>query len=96
MIDIIQGDGVVNRDNSGKMNIYPTIQRPVFESPQAASQGLGGLQGAAVVAAVIGVVGLATATLVVPGSTGETLSSLGASYSGDSLTAIASRLAASV
>jgi hypothetical protein len=78
------------------MNIYPTVQRPVFESAETATQGLGGVQGAAVVAAVIGVVGLATATLVVPGSTGDTLASLGAAYSGDSLSVIAGRIAASL
>lgn len=78
------------------MNIYPTLQKPVFESTATASEGLGGAQGAAVVAAVIGVVGLATATLVVPGSTGETLSSLGASFSGDSLSVIAGRIAATL
>lgn len=42
-------------DNSGKSNIFPTINKPFVSSPASeavASQGLGGAQGGAIVVSV--------------------------------------------
>lgn len=93
------GMGVVAEDNTGKRNVFPTVAKPFVSSPASeaiASQGLGGAGGGALLAGAIGAV-LALAVLVGQVGTGETLAQVqAASAGGDSLTAIAGRIAASI
>lgn len=92
----VDGRGYITSDNSGKSNIFPTASKAYYSSPTSdavAGSGLGGTQGVGVLAAALVVVAIATAGVV--GQQGDALSSVDGLYSGDSLTAIASRLTAS-
>ncbi|GAX75408.1 hypothetical protein CEUSTIGMA_g2852.t1 [Chlamydomonas eustigma] len=90
--------GYVQNDNSGKGNIFPNTARPFISSPTSsavASSGLGGIQGGAVLAAAIGVVGLATVS-VLNKEAGESMEMVISSYNGETLAGIAARIAASL
>lgn len=90
--------GFVAEDNSGRANIFPTKQQAYLSSSRsdaAARQGLGGAQGGILVGFVIGAVALVTVLgLKSPGP--ETLQSVGSTYEGETLTAIASRIQSSL
>ncbi|GIL43364.1 hypothetical protein Vafri_1139 [Volvox africanus] len=86
--------GFITKDNSGRQNIFPTSSKAYYSSPTAtavASSGLGGVQGAGVIAAALGIVVLATFGVISKEST-ETLAQVNNTYTGDSLSAIAERL----
>jgi hypothetical protein len=90
--------GWMDQDASGSGNVFPTLPKTFLRSAtseQAASTGIGGLQGALILAAVIGVVALSTVP-VVRQETGETLTVVADSYSGDSLSTISQRIGASI
>ncbi|KAF6250821.1 hypothetical protein COO60DRAFT_1519238 [Scenedesmus sp. NREL 46B-D3] len=86
--------GFVAEDNSGRANIFPTKAQAYIASSKsdaAARQGLGGAQGGILVGFVIGAVALVTVLgLKSPGP--ETLQSVGSTYEGEPLTAIAARI----
>ncbi|KXZ56385.1 hypothetical protein GPECTOR_1g341 [Gonium pectorale] len=87
--------GVISKDNSGRQNIFPTASKAYYSSPTSgavASSGLGGTQGVGVIAAALAIVALATVG-VVSKQSAETLTQVNDGYSGESLTAIATRLA---
>lgn len=89
----------VGKDNSGRGNIFPTSQKAYYRSATAesvASEGLGGAQGGLVLVAAVGLVGLALAGILKSGGSGETLSTVAGSFQGDSLSAIAARIAATL
>ncbi|KAG2442967.1 hypothetical protein HXX76_003041 [Chlamydomonas incerta] len=90
--------GVIQKDNSGRQNIFPTSSKAYYSSPTSsavASEGLGGQQGLGVLAAAFAIVALATAGVVLKQGD-ETLAQVNNSYQGDSLTAISSRIAKSL
>ncbi|WIA12833.1 hypothetical protein OEZ85_006461 [Tetradesmus obliquus] len=90
--------GFVSEDNSGRANIFPTKPQAYLSSSrsdEAARQGLGGAQGGILVGFVIGVVGLITVFGLKSGGP-ETLQSVGSTYEGETLTAIASRIQSSL
>lgn len=85
-------------DGSGKGNVFPTLPKTFVKSSTseaAAKSGIGGLQGALVLAAVVAVVAVSFVPVITQQS-GETLVSVADSYSGDSLSAIAERIEASI
>ncbi|GLC35943.1 hypothetical protein PLESTB_000521700 [Pleodorina starrii] len=87
--------GFIGKDNSGRQNIFPTSSKAYYKSPTAsavASSGLGGVQGAGVVAAALGIIVLATFGVVSKEQSSETLAQVNNAYTGDSLSAIAERL----
>lgn len=93
----LKNTGYIETDNSGRGNIFPTAQKTYYKSPTSsavASQGLGGLQGAGVLAAAVAVV--AAVTAVTGNVHVETLSEVAASYTGDSLSAIAGRISSTL
>ncbi|KAG2499160.1 hypothetical protein HYH03_002741 [Edaphochlamys debaryana] len=90
--------GVITSDNSGKMNIFPTSSKAYYSSVRGtaiATSGLGGIQGAGVVAAALGVVALALAGVVTQQDT-ETLAQVNNRYQGESLSVIADRISGSL
>ncbi|KAF5841389.1 hypothetical protein DUNSADRAFT_13257 [Dunaliella salina] len=89
-----QAQGFISEDNSGKSNIFPTINKPFVSSPvtdQIASQGLGGAQGGAIVVSAIALT-LILAVLVGKVGSGETLDQLQATSPQEPLTEIARRV----
>jgi hypothetical protein len=90
--------GFVAEDNSGRSNIFPRKQQAYIKSSTsdaAAQQGLGGALGGIVVAVVIAAV-VAVTVLETKAPGPETLQSVSDAVSGDSLTAIAGRIQASL
>jgi hypothetical protein len=90
--------GFVQEDNSGRSNIFPRKQQAYIKSntsDAAASQGLGGFQGGVLLGVVVVAVLAATVlTSKAPGP--ETLQTVGDALQGDSLSAIAQRIQASI
>lgn len=85
--------GYVSVDNSGKGNMYPITQKPTFDAPKVAGEGLGGSQGGLLLAGVI--VAVFGATFIISaGGPKETVTSL--SYAGESLSSIAAAISASL
>lgn len=90
----LDGKGFITKDNSGRENIFPTSSKAFYSSPRTAavaSSGLGGAQGAGVIAAALVIVAIATAG-VVGKQPDETLAQVNNAYQGEALSVVAGRI----